>query len=178
MTNRWSTMNHRLILAVAALTLAATSVGAQESPNHIGTFRDWEAYETNSPEGKLCYAASQPTDSTYSQPISSRGPVFFMVTAIPSKNVPGETSTIIGYPFKESSSVTVDVDGQVFSMYTESDAAWVEAPANDPVLIDAMRRGRSMSVKGMSKRGTVSVDTYSLSGITAALQAVTRACGS
>ncbi len=168
-------MKQHLIFAAAAVVLATTVAEAQ-TPNAIGTFRDWSAYETTTADGKLCYAASQPKDSTYSQPISSRGPIFFMVTAIPARNIAGETSTIIGYPFKEASTVVVDIDGQKFAMYTEADAAWIDAPANDPALIDAMRRGRTMTVQGTSKRGTVTTDTYSLSGVTAALQAVTSAC--
>jgi hypothetical protein len=39
-----------------------------------------------------------------------------------------------------------------------------------------MKKGKSMTVEGTSRRGTVSTDSYSLSGITAALDAITKAC--
>ncbi|MGB1026239.1 MAG: invasion associated locus B family protein, partial [Rhodospirillaceae bacterium] len=41
-----------------------------------------------------------------------------------------------------------------------------------------MKRGRDMIVKGTSSRGTVTTDTYSLSGVTAAMNAIDKACAS
>ena len=95
-----------------------------------------------------------------------------LITSIPARNIATEASTIIGYPFQESSKVTVNVDGQVFMMFANADAAWIEVPANEPALIDAMRRGSTMTVEGRSRRGTVTMDTYSLRGVTAALEAM------
>jgi hypothetical protein len=39
-----------------------------------------------------------------------------------------------------------------------------------------MRKGQALSVKGTSMRGTSTVDTYSLDGLTAALAAIDTAC--
>lgn len=39
-----------------------------------------------------------------------------------------------------------------------------------------MRRGRTMTVQGESRRGTISTDVYSLSGVTAAIDSAARAC--
>ena len=124
----------------------------------------------------MCFVASQPTDSKYSRTISGRDPVFFMVTTIPTKKIRNEASTIIGYPFADNSKVTVNIDGTQFTMFTDKDSAWVENPSQESDLIAAMRAGRSMTVEGTSRRGTVSTDTYSLSGITAALEAMAKEC--
>jgi hypothetical protein len=52
----------------------------------------------------------------------------------------------------------------------------VENPADEGVLVAAMRSGSTMSVQGTSSRGTVSTDTYSLSGVSAALDAIAKEC--
>lgn len=125
----------------------------------------------------MCFVASQPTDKKYSKSISGRDPAFFMVTTIPSKNIRNEASTIIGYPFKGDSKVKVAIDGgSEFIMFTEKDSAWIENPAQEAELINAMRKGSRMVVVGTSARGTLTTDTYSLSGITAALEAIAKEC--
>ena len=44
-------------------------------------------------------------------------------------------------------------------------------------LIDAMRRGQQAIVTGVSSRGTLTKDTYSLAGISAALAKIHSTCG-
>ena len=43
-------------------------------------------------------------------------------------------------------------------------------------IVAAMKSGKTMSVKGISQRGTETADTYSLAGFTAALGAIDSAC--
>lgn len=165
----------RTLLAASGILFAAAAA-AQPAASHIGQFKFWNAYVSNAQDGKICFIAAQPQDSTYSQSISGRDPAFFMVTRIPAKSVMNETSTIIGYPFQEASKVTITVDGKTFTMFTEADTAWIEVQSQEPALVDAMKAGRTMIVQGTSRRGTVTKDTYSLSGVTAAMEAITREC--
>ncbi len=174
MTARWSTISLNISLAAATMLVVSTAAFAQSDAKLVGEFRVWRTYVASTPE-KMCFVASQPQDSTYSQSISGRDPAFFMVTTIPARNIQSEASTIIGYPFQEASNVTVEVDGQKFSMFTQADAAWIEID-QEPALVDAMRRGSVMLVKGTSRRGTQTTDTYSLSGVTAALDAARQEC--
>ncbi|MBZ0227413.1 MAG: invasion associated locus B family protein [Bauldia sp.] len=167
-------MNARILLTAA--TVVAWATAPAQSASSIGSFKQWNAYTSAEPDGKMCFVASQPTDSKYSRTISGRDPVFFMVTTIPTKKIRNEASTIIGYPFADNSKVTVNIDGTQFTMFTDKDSAWVENPSQESDLIAAMRAGRSMTVEGTSRRGTVSTDTYSLSGITAALEAMAKEC--
>lgn len=161
--------------SLAAATLAAVPATAATS---IGTFRQWGAYTSTDGGGKMCFVASQPQNSSY-QPnnVASRDPVFFMVTSIPTKNIRNEASTIIGYPFADNVKVTVEIDGAgSFTMFTDKDSAWIENPTQESALIAAMQKGNRMTVVGKSRRGTVTTDTYSLSGITAALDAIAKEC--
>ena len=55
--------------------------------------------------------------------------------------------------------------------------AWSNTPADDAKLVEAMRKGGKLTVKGVSSRGTETVDQFSLSGFTAAMKAISDACG-
>jgi uncharacterized protein YodC (DUF2158 family) len=61
-------------------------------------------------------------------------------------------------------------------MFTDKDSAWIENPSQESDLITAMKGGTRMIVTGKSRRGTLTTDTYSLSGITAALDAMSKEC--
>lgn len=160
--------------------MVSMTAAMSQTAEPIGTFRDWNAYTFTDSEGKSCYIASQPQSSKYDREISGRDPVFFLVTtrvsSDPSKTVRNEASTIIGYPFKADTNVTVEVDGQKFTMFTREDNAWFNDRGSEATFVDAMKAGSTMIVQGTSSRGTLTTDTYSLSGVTAGLDAVAKAC--
>lgn len=171
-------MKARTLFTAASLAAATIAAVPATAATSIGTFRQWGAYTSSDGGGKMCFVASQPQNSSY-QPnnVSSRDPVFFMVTSIPTKNIRNEASTIIGYPFADNVKVTVEIDGGgSFTMFTDKDSAWIENPTQEAALIAAMQKGNRMTVVGKSRRGTVTTDTYSLSGITAALDAIAKEC--
>jgi hypothetical protein len=168
------------ILLTAGLVLAGTgAVTAAQTgaASTIGSFKQWTAYTSSEAEGKMCFIAAQPTDSKYApaKP-KSRDAAYFMVTIIPTKKIKNEASTIIGYAFKEGSKVTLDVEGKKFTMFTDKDNAWIENQAQEATLISAMKGAKTMTVEGVSKRGTTTTDTYSLSGLSSALDAIGKAC--
>ena len=73
--------------------------------------------------------------------------------------------------------VVVEIDGKTqFVMFTDKDSAWIENPSQESDLIAAMKGGSRMIVTGKSRRGTLTTDTYSLSGVTAALDAMSKEC--
>jgi invasion protein IalB len=163
----------RSLLTLAVGALAATAAYGQTP---VGTFKSWTAFVSNDAEGKMCFVASTPTDSKYSQPITSRDPVYFMITSIPTKKIKNEVSTIIGYGFGANAEVTIDVDGAKFKMFTaNSDTAWA-MPNDEAALVEALKKGTQMTIQGSSRRGTVTTDTYSLSGVTAALGKMATEC--
>jgi invasion protein IalB len=169
-------MDARIILT-AALALGVSAVAAEAaSPSPLGTFKEWSAYTSTENDGKMCFIAAQPKDTKYSQKIAKRGPTFFMITNIPAKKIRHQASTIIGYPFKGGSKVVVAIDKAKFTMFTDQESAWIENPAQEAQLLDAMRKGTTMTVEGTSIRGTTITDSYSLSGISAALEKIETEC--
>lgn len=157
------------LVGTLALTMMVASAQAQ-TPERIGQFRDWGAISYQAPNGKVCYAVSVPSSKL---PTSvDHGDNFFVVTQRGSQNVTYEPQFIAGYTLQESSKVTVTIDGKSFTFFSKDNTAWTENAAQDPVLVAAMKAGARMTVKAISRRGTNTTYEYSLSGITAALDAI------
>lgn len=141
-----------------------------QTPQRIGQFNDWGAISYQSPNGKVCYAVSVPLTKAPSG--VNHGDNFFVITQRRGQNVSYEPQFIAGYPLRENSKVTVTVDGDAFSFFSKENTAWTENAAQDPTLVAAMRAGARMVVKATSRRGTDTTYEYSLSGVTAALNAI------
>jgi Invasion associated locus B (IalB) protein len=168
-------MMFRLILgALAGLSLTAVSALAVE-PTSIGKFSDWEAFTYRTKDTRVCYVFSAPKKSDAAKKVK-RDPIYFMVTHWPGRNVRGQISTIIGYPFKEASTVKLAVDDKEFVLYTSGDMAWADRAETDKDIVAAMKSGGSLKIIGTSTRGTETTDTYSLSGLTAAIDKIDVTC--
>ncbi len=168
-----------MISTIAALTLAAfamTNSASAQSPNRIKQHNAWGAYSHQSASGKICYILSIPVKKEPAD--RDHGEVFFMLSQHPGKNGTLEPQFTVGYPFQESSKVSLVIDGKSFSMFTRGSSAWMENRAEESQVIDAMRAGKDMSISGFSRRGTNTKYTYSLSGVTASLKEIKICAGS
>ena len=160
-------MTPKALAGLVMLGLTITSAHAQE-PKSLGTFGKWTAYILKADKGSECYIASKPIKT---QPTNvNRDPVHFLVTHKSMVN------TIIGYNFKKGSTAGLSVDSAKFTMITDGDGAWLDTSTKDRQAVVAMKKGNSMVIRGTSWRGTKTVDTYSLDGVTAAFKAITTAC--
>jgi hypothetical protein len=72
--------------------------------------------------------------------------------------------------------VQVRIGSEKFTLFTDGETAWSRSPKDDKQLVDAMRRGNSMVIVGMSSKGTQTTDTYSLTGFSKAYEAIGKAC--
>lgn len=171
---------HRLIsffillvgLALVGVTSVSSSALAQRKT--IGTFTDWTAFTDGSGDKQICYVGSVPkkAEGKYTR----RGDTYTLISHRPGERVFGEVSVEAGYTYKPDSEVTVDVDGKKFKLFTKGGNAWATDAEADKALVAAMKAGRRMIIKGTSSRGTLTTDTYSLSGLTAAYRAIDKAC--
>ncbi len=144
-----------------------------QTPKAIKQHKAWGAYTYNDARaGKICYILSIPTVKEPSD--RDHGEVFFLVSQKPDGSAKFEPQVEVGYPLKSDVDVTVTVDGKSFKMFSQGNNAWMSDISQEPVLVEAMRSGRSMKVAGVSVRGTQTSYTYSLSGVTAALKEVAK----
>lgn len=162
-------------IALTLLVVLSGIAQADTEPKQIGVFDDWLAYSYDAADSKVCYISSIPKASEPKN--AKRDPAFFLVTHMPGRKPPvkGEVSTIIGYPFKEGEIVKLSIDEQDYEMFSKGDTAWVDT-GSDKKVVAAMKAGKSLKIEGTSWRGTRTVDTYSLMGISAALDAIDKAC--
>ena len=156
------------------MLLAAPAVA--QTPKALTESKDWMAFEDGAGKAQVCYIASFPTkaEGNYTQ----RGDVMAMVSHRPGNKETNVVSLVMGYPLKtaEDARVELNIDGKAFYLAPVGSSAWAYED-DRAAIINAMRRGRSMIVKGVSKRGTLTTDTYSLSGFTATHKAIGKACG-
>ncbi|MBO6756787.1 MAG: hypothetical protein JJ902_10715 [Roseibium sp.] len=160
-------------MALVGLVVASAAAFAQ-TPTLLKQHKDWAAYSLASGSGKVCYALTKPTQMLPAD--RNHGDVFFFVTSRPAEGVSSEPSLLVGYPLKDQSAVTADVDGTAFSLFTNNDGAWVDNAATEAQLVAAMKAGREMTVRGESSRGTKTTYRFSLSGVTAAINTAQQAC--
>ena len=167
-------------LAVLAVMLGGGGGGpamAQgDQPTLLGQYADWSAY-TASPAGKkVCFALAKPKSSQTIPPNRPRDPAYLFISTRPAENVRNEVSVIIGYPFKPSTDATAEIGTAKFAMYTQNDGAWIKNVAEEARMIEAMRKGADLTVKGTSGRGTQTTDQFSLKGLSQALDRAEAEC--
>lgn len=159
----------------AAAMVASSSMVLADDPVSLGTFEDWESFTYQASGAPVCYIYSVPKKSDAIKKVK-RDPIYFLVTHFSGRKIHNQISTIIGYPFKESSTVTVKVDNAAFELYTNGDVAWAAAPETELQIVTAMKTGTSLTVTGISWKGTETTDTYSLAGVSKAMDKIDSAC--
>ena len=163
-----------LSLSFLALTFVSTAAMASK-PRLLGTFGDWRAYVFTENGKKVCYMASEPkTDvGDYKQ----RGDIYALITHRPAEKTKDVFSYIAGYPYKSGSEVAIKVNGATHKLFTQDSTAWAADAAADRSLVAALRNGSNMVVKGTSKRGTATTDTFGLKGSSKAYTTISQECG-
>ena len=164
---------------VCLVTVLVSALAAQPSRaqgiERIGDYGDWSAFQFSEDGNLACYMSSEPKKAKGKY--KKRGDVFAIVTHRPAEKRFGEVSFIAGYSYQKDSWVEVKIGKQTFQLFTQDDGAWAPDAETDKKLVRAMRKGRTMVVTGTSTRGTLTTDTYSLSGFTKASRAIAKACG-
>lgn len=156
---------------LAALTLIACASQAAAA-DFLGKFGDWQALAREDGGAKVCYAATLPKKSEGDY--TRRGDVFLVVSHRPSDKMTGIVSIEVGYTYAKNAKITATIGGKGYPMFPDGELAFA---FDDKPLVEAMVRGADMVVTGTSSRGTLTTDTFSLTGFTAALNAASKACG-
>ena len=160
--------------ALAAFATLAAPALAQEGLEDLGTFKDWQAHSYKEGGKLVCtmFSVPQSSEGDYTK----RGDVYVFVTHRPAHNRVDEVSINIGYTFKKGAPVNVVISGTTHELFSDRSTAWTRDSRSDRALVRAMRAGAEMIVQGISIRGTRTTDMFSLSGFTAAHNAINNAC--
>ncbi|RMF12315.1 MAG: hypothetical protein D6763_00960 [Alphaproteobacteria bacterium] len=171
MTKFIKTLSLIIMCSLFAVSAEAQSKGRQ----FLGGFRDWDAFKEIRANGEVtCYMISVPKNTAPKN--VRRGEIYVIITHWPEAQIRSQVNVVVGYPFKEGSTASAIIDGRTHKMFTQGERAWAYDDKQDQEMTEAMKRGARLVVKGTSARGTNTTDTYSLSGFTAAHNAITQAC--
>jgi hypothetical protein len=155
---------------------APPPIPGSPEPALLGQFGEWGAY-TATPNGrKVCFAIAKPVSAATNPPNRPRDQPWMFISSRPGEKVKDEVSIMFGYGLKPSSDANMEIAGGSYAMNTQGDGAWVKNPAEEPKLVETLRKGLDVTVKGTSAKGTASTDIYSLKGLAQALDKIGQEC--
>jgi invasion protein IalB len=161
----------------SALTLTfvlGAPLFASAQTRTVSKFGEWTVYAHDDASGRLCFASTPPRASDPPQDTGFK-PLLY-VSAWPRDGVRAEISVKAASPLKPGALSSIIVDKSTFKLSANGDRAYVLDATDELKLLEAMKKGSNVIVLAQTEQGVMAKDTYSLSGITQALQAITAAC--
>lgn len=163
----------QLCARTALMLIFAMGIASANESAPASTHKDWEAHIYNEGGSKQCFMTSTPKTLKGDYDRNNRDETRVYLTH--RDNFRDEISVFAGYRYRAQSEVVFDIDGKKFKLYIDGSYAWgFENQSN--AIIRAMKRGRNLTVTGISSRGNTTIDIYSLSGFTAAYAAIGKLC--
>jgi hypothetical protein len=142
-------------------------------PVLLDTFHDWGAYKAQGKE-KTCYALASPKERAPST--LKRDQAYVFISSRPSENVRNEVSIIMGFPLKDNGETKAEIGSASYELIGKGTNAWIKNAAKEPQLVEDLKRGAKLTIKAASSKGGQSTDSYSLAGLSQALERVQKEC--
>ena len=121
-----------------------------------------------------CYIGSMPIKSDLPE-TKKRGENYILVYKII-----GSDENIVqieaGYKYNLDKKISVKIDNASFDLYSTEDSSETAWTNDDIKVIYAMKKGLNLILTGESTRGTITNDTYTLKGFTAAINKLKKDC--
>ena len=173
---------------------------AAAKPALVATYGDWSVYRSESGKGRICYTLATP--KTRDPDDAQRDAGYAFISERPAEQVRNEVSFVMGFDVaapeaakpddkgahekndkakdKKAKSQpvapTATVGDAEFELLPKGVDLWVKNPAKESQLIDEMRKGKELKIRASSKKGAVTVDTYSLTGFKQAIERAVKDC--
>lgn len=159
-----------LVLVIAAAALAGA---AMAEPKAVGRFKDWSVFTEEKGGDLICYAA---VEASSKAPSSVRhGDVWYYVTSWKSGQARNQPSLKVTYDLKPDGAPRTTVGRSSWAMFAVGGEAFAD-DADDPRIVDALRKGSTLQVTAQSARGTNVTYRFSLNGSAAAIDKAEEAC--
>jgi hypothetical protein len=172
---------------------------AANKPALVGTYGDWSVYQSAAGKSRICYTLATPKDRAPADLKRDPGYAFiserpaervrnevsfimgFEVAGVPAAEPKekdrGKDKRKSDAKDKKDSDETADVSAPTaeigdaaFELLPKGSDLWVKNAAQESQLIDEMRKGTKLTIKAASKRGKLTVDSYSLVGFSQAIE--------
>jgi hypothetical protein len=167
-------------------------------PALVGTYGDWSVYQSAAGKSRICYTLATPKDRAPTD--LKRDPGYAFISERPGERVRNEVSFIMGFEIAGAPSgdpkdkgkdkrkaeakdkkpdfvvPTAVIGDAEFELLPKGNDLWVKNAAQESRLIDEMRKGTKLLIKAASKRGKMTVDSYSLVGFSQAIDRALKDC--
>lgn len=172
-------LNMSRVAGVAlALTFGNMAQAQETTDNLVAGNTDWSVFVEDNPNE--CWGVTAPKESVNTRDgavvQARRGEILLFVFYRPGAAVQGQVAFTGGYPFAGGSTASLNISGTEFQLFTEGEWAWPATPEDDVKIVAAMKRGSDAVVTARSGRGTITRDTFSLLGFTAAVEEAAKRC--
>ena len=150
------------LLAVFAILITKQSLSIEKGKWSFVKDEDW------------CYIGSSPIKSDLPE-TKKRGDNYILVYKII-----GSDENIIqieaGYKYNLDKTINVKIDNANFEFYSTEDSSETAWANDDKKVIYAMKKGLELTLTGVSARGTITNDIYTLKGFTNAVNLLNNDC--
>ncbi len=164
-------------MAAAAIT-GGVSLGG--GGDRVAEATDWAVFVESDPQE--CWGVSKPKQMVNTRDGRvvqvRRGDTLLFVAFRPDSGDEGQIAFTGGYPFRPGSTVTLEISGDSYDLFTEGEWAWPAGDSEDAEILAAMKNGVEAVLTGVSSRGTQTEDTFSLMGFTEAMEEAAARCPS
>ncbi|PZU86575.1 MAG: hypothetical protein DI527_19820 [Chelatococcus sp.] len=140
----------------------------------LETAGKWQAFSSQQGRSKVCYALSKAESRLPANLKDVEGMVF--VSNRPAEGVRNEISFVLNFDLKEDVEHQAVIGSERFALVAKGQNMWLKNPAEEPRMLDALRKGSALEIKGTSKRGNATSDKYSLAGMSQTLKRAEDAC--
>ena len=170
----------KICLVKVGLLIMLLPTSSQAEIARVAEMGDWAVFKGKNPSE--CWAVSNPTTSEAfrdDKVVSvRREQIQLFTTYRPSKGMSGQISFTGGYHLVSGKKLLVQVGFKSFELITNgSEWAWAVNKNIDAKMRSAFKEGQAVTITAQSQRGTVTKDTFSLMGFTAANSEAARQCG-
>ncbi len=165
----------RIVFAVCLLLTAASGgAAAAEQVSLASTFGDWSLMTDASSPHLFCFVTSEPKSTAPAD--AQRQPPRAYISAWPKDGIRAEVSFRMGFKIKKNTPALATVSPAGFRLFGSGDRAYVSDSTRELKMVEAMRKGSTLTVAATSDAGAAVTDTYSLNGIETALQKLQETC--
>ncbi len=140
----------------------------------LETAGKWQAFSSQQGRAKVCYALSKAESRLPANLRDVEGLLF--VATRPAEGVRNEISFVMNFDLKEDVEHQAIIGSERYALVAKGQNMWLKNPAEEPRMLDSLRKGAGLEIKGTSKRGNPTADKYSLSGMSQAVKRAEEAC--
>jgi hypothetical protein len=176
----------QLALALLAGLIGGTAVPAQAQAQRaaasasqaqamlLETAGKWQAFSSQQGRSKVCYALSKAESRLPANLKDVEGLLF--VSSRPGEGVRNEISFVMNFDLKEDVEHQAIIGEERFALVAKGQNMWLKNPAEEPRMLDSLRKGATLEIRGTSRRNNPTNDKYSLAGMTQTVKRAEDAC--